>query len=104
MSDEVYHNLIDAFCRNLRRESSQSSKWHSMDNLHYAPLAKATLKAQLQQQHLLHTPARGRKTSNAGANNSSQQQQAMGTPKKPSRRKAASPTELQPSQRSVGFR
>ena len=99
--------VLHSRARAMRRESSRrDSRWHSMDNLSNM---KQTLKQQLQQQHLLHTPARSRKppalhsttSSNSSRDKASQPQPPQGvdgTPAKPSRRKR------QESPKAVGFR
>ena len=51
--------VLHSRARAMRRESARrDSRWHSMDNLSNTNNMKQTLKQQLQQQHLLHTPSR----------------------------------------------
>ena len=103
--------VLHSRARAMRRESSRrDSRWHSMDNLSNM---KQTLKQQLQQQHLLHTPARSKKpltlhsttSSNSSRDKAAHPQTAAaggeGTPAKPSRRKRQ---ESPLSPKAVGFR
>ena len=100
--------VLHSRARAMRRESQRrDSRWHSMDNLSNM---KQTLKQQLQQQHLLHTPARSRKPPlhSATSSNSSSHPQlppqpgGEGTPAKPSRRKQRQESPMSP--KAVGFR